>query len=169
MDHFGIENEGGEIKIHHSSGKNFGGNNVAGNMSLDRELGNSRTGNLTGMKKQVMDLASDISDGRENVQEIYEEVDEHEEHDCEEFEIDDMDGDENTKTHTHGVDEIELDFEKLAKQWSLRDENGQYSPEKAKKMLKSDKKYQFEIDILIFTKEIIKFLLNCCKNLPLIV
>ena len=109
-------------------------------MSLDRELGNSRTGNLTGMKKQVMDLASDISDGRENVQEIYEEVDEHEEHDCEEFEIDDMDGDENTKTHTHGVDEIELDFEKLAKQWSLRDENGQYSPEKAKKMFEDAKK-----------------------------
>lgn len=129
----GIENEGGEIKVHHSSGKSFGGNEQPGNMSLDRELGNSKTGNLTGMKKEIRDLASDVKDGYRNVQDIYEETEGHQEEDCEELETEDIDGDENTKSHQH---EENIDFKKLAREWGFRDENGE---EKAKLLYKKTK------------------------------
>ncbi len=134
----GIENEGGEIKVHHSSGKSFGGQGVSGNMSLDRELGNSRTGNLMGMKKDVRDLASDVNDGYRNVENIYQEAEKHKEYDCEDYEIDDIDGDENTASHTH--EEENVNFEELAQKWRLRDDNGNFSAEKAKKLYDEAKK-----------------------------
>lgn len=136
-----LENEDGEIKVHHSAGKSLGGEGVEGNMSLDRELGNSRTGNLHGMRDEVRELAAEYSDGYRNVEDIYQEAEEHEENGCEEeLELSDVDGEKDTMSHTHNIEDLGVDFEKLAKMWSLRDDKGNYSPEKAQKLYEEAKK-----------------------------
>lgn len=145
---FSIKNgEYGEIKVYHSPRKTIGGNGRVGNQSLDREL---ETNNVWIMKKEVRDLAAEYKTGYRSVEEGYQEAKLHEDDSGEILKEDnltteDIDGNKNTKSHTHD----DLDYELLASKWGyyidekpnaeraqqLFEEKRKENPEKSQKQI----------------------------------
>ena len=95
-------------------------NGIEGNKSLDRQL---ETRNIWRMKNDVRYLEKEHGSNYRSVQLSYEEAKLHEnesgdisEEDKGKLRTEDIDGDLNTKTHTH-TDNKNLDYAKLASKW----------------------------------------------------
>lgn len=121
----------GEIKVYHSPRKTLGGKDQEGNKSLDREL---ETNNVWSMKKEERDLAGEYKTGYRSVEEGYQEAKEHEDGKGnilpeDEVKTKDIDGNKNTKTHTHH----NVNYEELASKWGYY-EQGKPNIEKAQKL-----------------------------------
>lgn len=139
----------GEIKVYHSPRKTIGGKGVEGNKSLDREL---ETDNVWEMKKEERDLAQDYGDGYRSVEEGYQEAKSHEDDTGRIIEQDkvrtkDIDGDINTKSHTHD----NVDYNALAVKWGYYRE-GEPNADKAKELFEEKRKQNPKKE----TKEIIE-------------
>lgn len=139
----------GEIKVYHSPRKTIGGKGVEGNKSLDREL---ETDNVWSMKKEERDLSEEYGDGYRSVEESYQEAKAHEDDtgriiDQDKMKTKDIDGDRNTKSHTHD----EVDYNKLAVKWGYYRE-GEPNADRAKELFTEKRKENPEKE----TKEIIE-------------
>ena len=94
----------GEVEVYHSPRKTIGGKGVEGNKSLDRQLETSNAKNtLKGTDIETLQLAEEHGDGYRSVEEGYQEVEKHKEKHpgCEPKSAKDLDGEKNTKSHTH--------------------------------------------------------------------
>lgn len=135
---FAIKNgEYGEIKVYHSPTKTIGGKDLEGNKSLDREL---ETDNVWSMKKKERDLASKYKTNYRSVEEGYQEAKKHEDETGkilkeDKMKTEDIDGNENTKSHAHD----NVDYERLASKWGYY-EAGKPNIEKAQKLFKQKRK-----------------------------
>ncbi len=99
----------GEVEVYHSPRKTLGGKGVEGNKSLDRQLETSNAKNtLKGTDIETLQLAEEYGDGYRSVEEGYQEVERHKEKhpDCEPKSAKDLDGEKNTKSHTHKADNL---------------------------------------------------------------
>lgn len=139
----------GEIKVYHSPRKTIGGKGVEGNKSLDREL---ETDNVWEMKKEERDLAQDYKDGYRSVEEGYQEAKSHEDDtgriiDQDKVRTKDIDGDINTRSHTHD----NVDYNALAVKWGYYRE-GEPNADKAKELFEEKRKQNPKKE----TKEIIE-------------
>lgn len=139
----------GEIKVYHSPRKTIGGNGVEGNKSLDREL---ETNNIWEIKKEERDLAEDYGDGYRSVEESYQEARLHEDKagrmiDKERMKVEDIDGEENTRSHVHD----NVDYNTLAVKWGYYKE-GEPNAEKAKELFEEKRRENPKKE----TKEIIE-------------
>lgn len=139
----------GEIKVYHSPRKTIGGKGVEGNRSLDREL---ETDNVWSMKKEERDLSEEYGDGYRSVEESYQEAKSHEDStgriiDDDKMKTKDIDGDRNTKSHTHD----EVDYNKLAVKWGYYRE-GEPNADRAQELFEEKRKENPEKE----TKEIIE-------------
>lgn len=139
----------GEIKVYHSPRKTIGGKGVEGNKSLDREL---ETNQVWEMKKEERDLAEEYGDGYRSVEEGYQEAKSHEDDqgriiDNDKMKTKDIDGDINTRSHTHD----NIDYNALAVKWGYYRE-GKPNANKAKELFKEKRKENPKKD----TKEIIE-------------
>lgn len=147
---FAIKNgEYGEIKVYHSPRKTIGGKGIEGNKSLDREL---ETDNMWEMKKEERDLAEEYGDGYRSVEEGYQEAKSHEDDtgriiDQDKMRTKDIDGDINTRTHTHD----NVDYNALAVKWGYYRE-GEPNADKAKELFEEKRKQNPKKE----TKEIIE-------------
>lgn len=127
----------GEIKVYHSPRKTIGGNGVEGNKSLDREL---ETDNVWEMKKEERDLAEEYGDGYRSVEDGYQEAKLHEDDsgkiiDNDKMKTKDIDGDTNTKSHTHD----NVDYDALAVKWGYYTE-GKPNGDRAKELFEEKRK-----------------------------
>lgn len=135
---FAIKNgEYGEIKVYHSPRKTIGGKDQEGNKSLDREL---ETDNVWIMKKEERDLASEYKTGYRSVEKGYQEAKQHEDETGEilpgdEMKTQDIDGNENTKSHTHD----NVNYEELASKWGYYID-GKPNNEKAQELFEQKRK-----------------------------
>lgn len=107
----GIENgQYGEIEVYHSHNKTIGGEGVEGNKSLDRQLETKNSKNaVEGPDQAMQKLAQKYQDGYRSVEETYQEAEQHEDvsgEPCDELEVEDIDGDPNTISHSHTDDII---------------------------------------------------------------
>lgn len=119
----------GEVEVYHSPRKTLGGNGVEGNKSLDRQLETSNAKNsVEGTNIETLKLAQEHNDGYRSVEEGYQEVKKHQEQhpDCEPKEVEDLDGDPNTHSHTHETEDyVELSsgekvtYNELASRWGF--------------------------------------------------
>lgn len=138
----------GEIKVYHSPRKTIGGNGIEGNKSLDREL---ETDNVWEIKKDERDLAGEYEDGYRSVEEGYQEAKKHMDEDGKinekDLQIEDIDGERNTKSHIHD----NIDYENLAVKWGYYKE-GYPNSEKAKEIFQQKRKENPEKE----TKEVIE-------------
>ena len=111
----------GEVEVYHSSDKTIGGNGIEGNKSLDKQLETSNSKNpVEGMDEQTQKLSQEYQDGYRSVEASYQEAKQHEnakEEPCEELQVEDIDGDPNTASHSH-IDDI---VEKLMQNGEIRD------------------------------------------------
>lgn len=156
----------GEVEVYHSPRKTIGGKEVEGNKSLDRQLETSNAKNtLEGTDIENLKLAQEYHDGYRSVEQGYQEVEKHQKkyEDCEPKGAKDLDGDSNTQTHSHEVEEfIELSsgekitYQELASRWGfykdgkpdatfvkerfMEKEQGEKAPEKVIEEL--DEEYQ---------------------------
>ena len=141
---FSIKNgEYGEIKVYHSPRKTIGGKDQEGNKSLDREL---ETDNVWIMKKEERDLAAEYKTGYRSVEKGYQEAKLHEDESGEilledKLQIEDIDGDKNTKSHVHD----NVNFDELASKWGYYID-GKPNSQKAKEMYQEKKKGNPEKD-----------------------
>lgn len=127
----------GEIKVYHSPRKTIGGNGIEGNKSLDREL---ETDNIWEMKKEERDLAGEYEDGYRSVEEGYQEAKSHEDDvgriiDNDKMKTRDIDGDINTRSHTHD----NVDYNALAVKWGYYRE-GEPNADKARELFTEKRK-----------------------------
>ena len=139
----------GEIKVYHSPRKTIGGSGIEGNKSLDREL---ETNNVWEIKKEERDLAEDYGDGYRSVEESYQEARLHENKsgkmiDPKEMQIEDIDGEKNTKSHVHD----NVNYNTLAVKWGYY-KQGQPNAEKAKELFEEKRRENPKKE----TKEIIE-------------
>ena len=128
--------EYGEIKVYHSPRKTIGGNGIEGNKSLDRQL---ETTNVWSIKKDERDLAEEYGDGYRSVEDGYEEAMKHKDKDgkldTKHLEIDDVDGEKNTKSHTHD----NVNYDELASKWGYYS-NGKPNIQKAEQLFQEKRK-----------------------------
>lgn len=129
--------EYGEIKVYHSPRKTIGGNGIEGNKSLDTEL---ETDNVWEIKKEERDLSQEYEDGYRSVEEGYQEAKWHEDNSGkiikgDKMETKDVDGDRNTKSHTHD----RMNFDTLAIKWGYYKE-GKPNGNKAEELYEEKKK-----------------------------
>lgn len=127
----------GEIKVYHSPRKTIGGKDIEGNKSLDREL---ETNNVWEIKKNERDLAGEYEDGYRSVEEGYQEARKHEEKNGDikkndKIEIDDIDGEKNTKSHVHD----QVNYDELATKWGYY-KDGEPNSQKAKEIFEQKRK-----------------------------
>lgn len=127
----------GEIKVYHSPRKTIGGKGGEGNHSLDREL---ETNNVWSMKKEERDLAGEYKTGYRSVEKSYQEAKEHEDESGDilpndKLKTKDIDGDKNTKTHTHD----NINYEELASKWGYY-EQGKPNAQKAEELFTEKRK-----------------------------
>lgn len=127
----------GEIKVYHSPRKTIGGKDQEGNHSLDREL---ETNNVWSMKKEERDLAAEYKTGYRSVEKGYQEAKQHEDESedilpNDEMKTKDIDGDKNTKTHTHD----NINYEELASKWGYYNQ-GKPNTEKAQEVYEEKRK-----------------------------
>lgn len=102
----------GELEVYHSPRKTLGGKGVEGNKSLDIQL---ETDNVWERTDEERELVGEHTTGYRSVERSYQEAKVHEIDGkaCENLEIEDIDGDEQTKSHLPENEEIEEDFVKL--------------------------------------------------------
>lgn len=135
---FAVKNgEYGEIKVYHSPRKTIGGKDLEGNKSLDREL---ETDNVWIMRKEERDLASEYKAGYRSVEKGYQEAKLHEDKAGEilsqdEVKTEDIDGNPNTKSHTHD----NVDYEILASKWGYY-QDGRPNTQKAQRLYEEKRK-----------------------------
>ena len=126
----------GEIKVYHSPRKTIGGKDIEGNKSLDRQL---ETRNVWSIKKEERDLAGEFEDGYRSVEEGYQEAMKHKDKDgkldAEHLEIDDVDGEKNTKSHVHDT----INYDALACKWGYF-QDGKPNAEKAQQLFQEKRK-----------------------------
>ena len=139
----------GEIKVYHSPRKTIGGKDIEGNKSLDREL---ETNNVWEIKKNERDLAGEYEDGYRSVEEGYQEATQHEEKNGDikkndKIEIDDIDGEKNTKSHVHD----QVNYAELATKWGYY-KDGEPNSQRAKELFEEKRKENPNKD----TKEIVE-------------
>ena len=139
----------GEIKVYHSPRKSIGGKDIEGNKSLDREL---ETNNVWEIKKNERDLAGEYEDGYRSVEEGYQEATQHEEKNGDikkndKIEIDDIDGEKNTKSHVHD----QVNYAELATKWGYY-KDGEPNSQRAKELFEEKRKENPNKD----TKEIVE-------------
>ena len=176
----------GEVEVYHSPRKTLGGKNIEGNKSLDRQLETSTSKNpikgtdidlniktnikyeITNLKRKIgindietLKLAQEYNDGYRSVERGYQEIEKHYRKNphCEEKPtVKDIDGDENTKSHTHETEEyVELStgekvtYNQLATRWGLYKDgkpDASYVKEKFKNKQQEDKKTEDVIEEL---------------------
>lgn len=119
----------GEIEVYHSPRKTIGGKNLEGNKSLDRQLETKNAKNsVKGTDIETLKLAQEYNDGYRSVEEGYQEIQKHEKNhpNCDLKEAKDLDGNDNTKSHTHEAEEyVELSsgekvtYKELATRWGF--------------------------------------------------
>lgn len=119
----------GEVEVYHSPQKTIGGKGIEGNKSLDRQLETSNAKNTArGTDIETLKLAQEYNDGYRSVEEGYQEMESNKEQysNCKPKNAKDLDGDSNTKSHTHKSEEfIELSsgqkvtYSKLASKWGF--------------------------------------------------
>lgn len=126
----------GQIEVYHSPRKTIGGEGVEGNKSLDRQL---ETDNVWEMKKEERDLAGEFEDGYRSVEDGYQEARKHADKDgkidAKDLQIEDIDGEENTKSHVHD----NVNYEDLAVKWGYYKE-GEPNTEKAMQLFEEKRK-----------------------------
>ncbi len=119
----------GEVEVYHSPRKTIGGKDIEGNKSLDRQLETSNAKNpVKGTDIETLKLSQEYNDGYRSVEEGYQEIEKHEKQhpNCEEKDARDVDGDQNTNSHTHDTEEyVELStgekvtYNQLATRWGF--------------------------------------------------
>lgn len=135
---FAIKNgQYGEIKVYHSPEKTIGGKDIEGNKSLDREL---ETDNVWEIKKEERDLAGEYKTGYRQVERSYQEAKIHEDEkgkikQQDKLEIEDIDGDKNTKSHVHD----QVNYQELAVKWGYYKE-GLPNAQRAQELLEEKRK-----------------------------
>ena len=126
----GIEkSQYGEVEVYHSPRKTIGGKGIERNKSLDRQLETSNAKNtLKGTDIQSLKLAQEHNDGYRSVEQGYQEMEQHEkEHpECKEKSAKDLDGDMNTKSHSHDTEDFvelssgeKITYNQLASRWGF--------------------------------------------------
>lgn len=139
----GIENgQYGEVEVYHSHDKTIGGKGIEGNKSLDRQLETTDSKNpIEGTDQATQKLSQKYQDGYRSIETSYQEAKQHEngkgEH-CKELQVEDIDGDYNTVSHSHADDivaklmqngKIRDKFtereirERVEKEWNNKEEN----------------------------------------------
>ena len=135
---FAIKNgQYGEIKVYHSPEKTIGGKDIEGNKSLDREL---ETDNVWEIEKEERDLAGEYKTGYRQVERSYQEAKIHEDEkgkikQQDKLEIEDIDGDKNTKSHVHD----QVNYQELAVKWGYYKE-GLPNAQRAQELLEEKRK-----------------------------
>ena len=135
---FAIKNgQYGEIKIYHSPQKTIGGKDIEGNKSLDREL---ETDNVWEIKKDEIDLAGEYKTGYRQVERGYQEAKLHEDETGQlqkndKLEIEDVDGNKDTKSHVHDI----VNYKELAVKWGYY-KKGIPNAQKAQELLAEKRK-----------------------------
>lgn len=143
----------GEVEVYHSPKKTIGGKGVEGNKSLDRQLETSNAKNTArGTNIETLKLAQEYNDGYRSVEEGYQEIETHKEQysKCKTKSEKDLDGNPNTKSHTHKAEEfVELSsgekvtYSKLASRWGFYKDgkpDAEYVKEKIQKKQLENKK-----------------------------
>lgn len=102
----------GELEVYHSPRKTLGGKGVEGNKSLDIQL---ETDNVWERTDEERELVGEHTTGYRSVERSYQEAKGHETDGkaCENLQIEDIDGEEQTKSHLPENEEIEENFVKL--------------------------------------------------------
>ena len=128
----------GEIEIYHSARKTIGGPGIEGNKSLDRQL---ESNNVWRMKREVRDMAAEYQTNYRTTQDGYKEAKEHEDEsgnikkeDEGKIMLEDIDGNPNTKSHTHIHS-----YESLATKWGYYND-GKPNAKKAKELFEKKAK-----------------------------
>ena len=153
----GIEkSQYGEVEVYHSPRKTIGGKGIEGNKSLDRQLETSNAKNtLKGTDIQSLKLAQEHNDGYRSVEQGYQEMEQHEkEHpECKEKSAKDLDGDMNTKSHSHDTEDFvelssgeKITYNQLASRWGFYKDgkpDATYIKEKFAEKKQGEKKNEF--------------------------
>ncbi len=132
----------GEVEVYHSHDKTIGGNGVEGNKSLDKQLETKNSKNpVEGTSQETQKLSQKYQDGYRSVEASYQEAKKHENsrgEPCDELEVEDLDGNPNTVSHSHTDDivaklmqngEISDKFtereirERVEREWNNKEEN----------------------------------------------
>lgn len=151
---FSIKNgKYGEIEVYHSPRKTLGGEGIEGNKSLDIQL---ETDNVWERTDEERELVGEHTTGYRSVERSYKEAKGHEVEGraCENLEIEDIDGKEQTKSHLPENEEIEenfvrlengnkITFSELATKWGLYDEYGKPDEKYAKQKFEEKMKENF--------------------------
>ena len=152
----------GELEVYHSPRKTLGGEGIEGNKSLDIQL---ETDNVWERKDEERELVGEHTTGYRSVERSYQEVKEHEVEgkECENLEIEDIDGNKQTKSHLAENEEIEenfiklengeeITFAELATKWGLY-KNGkpdeEYAKQKFEEKIKENKDYNLSNEEII--------------------
>ena len=145
----------GEVEVYHSPRKTIGGKGIEGNKSLDRQLETSNAKNpVEGTDIDTLKLAQEYNDGYRSVEEGYQEITKHEKKhpDCEEKEVEDLDGKKDTKSHAHPQPQEEyielsdgekVSYNQLATRWGFYKDgkpDSEFVKEKFGEKKKDDKK-----------------------------
>lgn len=151
---FSIKNgKYGEIEVYHSPRKTLGGEGIEGNKSLDIQL---ETDNVWERTDEERELVGEHTTGYRSVERSYKEAKGHEVEGraCENLEIEDIDGKEQTKSHLPENEETEenfvrlengnkITFSELATKWGLYDEYGKPDEKYAKQKFEEKMKENF--------------------------
>ena len=107
----------------------MGGNAVEGNKSLDRQLETTNAKNVVkGTDIRSLQLAQEYQNGYRSVEQGYQEVETHKRQfqNCEPKSVEDIDGDQNTQSHTHETEEFvtlssgeKITYQELASRWGF--------------------------------------------------
>lgn len=143
----------GEVEIYHSPRKTIGGNGIEGNKSLDRQLETSNAKNtLEGTDIETLKLAQEYNDGYRSVEDGYQEVEKHNKNhsNCEQKDVKDLDGDINTHSHTHEIQDFvemssgeKITYDELASRWGFYKDgkpDAMFIKEKFKEKVQENKK-----------------------------
>lgn len=143
----------GEVEVYHSPRKTIGGKAVEGNKSLDRQLETTNAKNaVKGTDIRTLQLAQEYQNGYRSVEQGYQEVETHKRQfeNCEPKSVEDIDGDKNTKSHTHETEDFvalssgeKITYQELASRWGFYKEgkpDATFIKEKFRQKKQEDKK-----------------------------
>lgn len=144
----------GELEVYHSPRKTLGGEGIEGNKSLDIQL---ETDNVWERTDEQRELVGEHTTGYRSVERSYQEAKGHEVDGkaCENLDIEDIDGKEQTKSHLPENEEIEenfvrlengdkITFSELATKWGFYDKNGKPNKDYAKQKFEEKMKENFD-------------------------
>lgn len=151
----------GEVEVYHSPRKTIGGNAVEGNKSLDRQLETTNAKNaVKGTDIRTLQLAQEYQSGYRSVEQGYQEVETHKRQfgNCEPKSVEDIDGDQKTKSHTHETEDFvalssgeKITYQELASRWGFYKEgkpDATFIKERFSQKKQEDKKNEDIIDEL---------------------